>query len=42
MDGLDPSQGMLDVAKEHNRYRNYICDAVGKEPLKIDAGEKEI
>ena len=26
IDGLDPSIGMLDKAKEKNVYRTYICD----------------
>lgn len=39
LDALDPSQGMLDIAQEKGIYRNYICDAIGKEPLKIPAGK---
>lgn len=39
LDALDPSQGMLDIAEEKGIYRNYICDAIGKEPLKIPAGK---
>lgn len=41
LDALDPSQGMLDIAQEKGIYRNYICDAIGKEPLKIPAGKKK-
>lgn len=39
LDALDPSQGMLDIAQEKGIYRNYLCDAIGKEPLKIPAGK---
>ena len=28
IDGLDFSQGMLDVAKSKDIYKNYICDSV--------------
>lgn len=37
-DALEPSQGMLDVAKEKGLYRNYICEAIGKEQLNLPAG----
>ncbi|XP_061195921.1 methyltransferase-like protein 27 [Saccostrea echinata] len=41
-DALDPSQGMLDIAKEKGVYRNYICEAVGKEPLNIPSNSYDI
>lgn len=35
MDALDPIEKMLDLAKEKNIYRNYICDYVTEKPLNI-------
>lgn len=37
-DALDPSEGMLAIAKEKGLYRNYICKAIGKEQLSLPAG----
>lgn len=37
-DALDPSDGMLAIAKEKGLYRNYICKAIGKEQLSLPAG----
>lgn len=37
-DALDPSEGMLEIAKEKGLYRNYICEAIGKGQLNLPAG----
>ncbi|KAL4228392.1 Methyltransferase domain [Mactra antiquata] len=36
IDALDPSQGMLDKAKEKNLYERYICDFITEKPLDIE------
>ncbi|XP_048766769.2 methyltransferase-like protein 27 [Ostrea edulis] len=41
-DALEPSQGMLDIAKQKGRYRNYICAALGEEPLDIPSASYDI
>ena len=41
LDALEPSQGMLDVAKEKGLYRKYICEAIGKEQLDLPAGSNK-
>lgn len=35
IDALDPSEHMLDVAKQKNVYRNFFCEYVTEEPLDI-------
>ena len=42
MDAVDPSAGMLEVAKKHNTYRNYYLEYVGKNKLPIESGEHAI
>lgn len=37
-DALDPSQGMLDTAKQKGLYRNYICETIGNEQLNLPKG----
>lgn len=37
-DALDPSQGMLEAAKQKGLYRNYICETVSKEQLNLPKG----
>lgn len=37
-DALDPSEGMLEIAKEKGLYRNYICKAIDKGQLNLPAG----
>lgn len=36
IDALDPSQGMLDKAKEKNLYERYICDFITDKHLDIE------
>jgi hypothetical protein len=38
-DALEPSSGMLDIAKQKGLYRNYICEAISEEPLDIPSGK---
>lgn len=38
IDAVDPSQGMLDMAKQKNVYRNLFCDFVTESPLNICNG----
>ncbi|XP_071104275.1 methyltransferase-like protein 27 [Haliotis cracherodii] len=35
IDGLEPSQNMLDEAKKSNLYERYICDVLGENTLDI-------
>lgn len=36
IDALDPSQGMLDKAKEKDLYEKYICDFITDNHLDIE------
>ena len=38
IDGLDPSEGMLELCRSKNVYTNLICDYVGEERTSIDSG----
>ncbi|KAK3103855.1 hypothetical protein FSP39_022431 [Pinctada imbricata] len=38
IDGLEPSKGMLQKAKEKGAYKNLICMPITKDPLDVPAG----
>ena len=38
IDGLDPSEGMLEICRSKKVYTNLICDYVGEERTSIDSG----
>lgn len=41
-DALDPSEGMLEIAKEKGLYRNCICEAIDKGQLSLPAASYDI
>lgn len=42
IDALDPSQGMLDKAKEKNLYERYICDFITDKHLDIEENTYDV
>ena len=39
IDGLDPSEGMLEICKNKLVYTNLICDYVGEKNCNIQPGK---
>ena len=39
IDGLDPSEGMLEICRRKQIYTNLICDYVGEKKCNIQPGK---
>ncbi|XP_048747410.2 methyltransferase-like protein 27 isoform X2 [Ostrea edulis] len=42
IDGLDPSEGMIEAARKKNVYTNLICDFMSDQKLDINAGTYDV